>query len=148
MITTVRTMRKDPIIDQCPKGDVQVRGEPAERERPEEAAADDGGPAGFLTVMTTTDSAEKAEALARGAIEARVAACAQIGAPVTSVYRWEHAIETAQEWQVLFKTAAARYAALEAYLLEAHDYDTPEIIATPVTRGGAGYLAWVERETS
>ncbi|KAA6224279.1 divalent-cation tolerance protein CutA [Streptomyces albofaciens JCM 4342] len=98
--------------------------------------------------MTTTDSAEKAEALARGAIEARVAACAQISAPVTSVYRWENAIETAQEWQVLFKTTEARYAALEAYLLEAHDYDTPEIIATPVTRGGAGYLAWVAAETS
>ncbi|MEV5592359.1 divalent-cation tolerance protein CutA [Streptomyces sp. NPDC052496] len=98
--------------------------------------------------MTTTDSAEKAEALARGAVEARVAACAQISAPVTSVYRWEQAIETAQEWQVLFKTAAARYEALEAYLLDAHDYDTPEIIATPVTRGGAGYLAWVTEETS
>ncbi|MEU2787406.1 divalent-cation tolerance protein CutA [Streptomyces sp. NPDC007100] len=98
--------------------------------------------------MTTTDSAAKAETLARGAIEARVAACAQIGAPVTSVYRWDGAVETAQEWQVLFKTAAARYEALEAYLLQAHDYDTPEIIATPVTRGGAGYLAWVTEETS
>ncbi|MFK8846558.1 divalent-cation tolerance protein CutA [Streptomyces sp. Ac-502] len=98
--------------------------------------------------MTTTDSAEKAETLARGAVEARVAACAQISAPVTSVYRWERAIETAQEWQVLFKTAAARYEALEAYLVAAHDYDTPEIIATPVTRGGAGYLAWVAEETS
>ncbi|MFH9420749.1 divalent-cation tolerance protein CutA [Streptomyces sp. NPDC017529] len=98
--------------------------------------------------MTTTDSAAKAETLARGAIEARVAACAQISAPVTSVYRWDGAVETAQEWQVLFKTAAARYEALEAYLLQAHDYDTPEIIATPVTRGGAGYLAWVTEETS
>ncbi|OKI04794.1 cation tolerance protein CutA [Streptomyces sp. CB02923] len=98
--------------------------------------------------MTTTDSADKAEALARGAVEARVAACAQISAPVTSVYRWEQAIETAQEWQVLFKTTAVRYEALEAYLLGAHDYDTPEIIATPVTRGGAGYIAWVAEETS
>lgn len=126
-----------------------MRDEPAEHGgRRELAAAADGGPAGFLTVMTTTDSAEKAEALARGAVEARVAACAQISAPVTSVYRWEQAIETAQEWQVLFKTAAARYEALETYLVAAHDYDTPEIIATPVTRGGAGYLAWVAEETS
>lgn len=100
-----------------------------------------------LTVMTTTDSAEKAEALARGAIEARLAACAQISAPVTSVYRWENAIETAQEWQVLFKTAAVRYDQLAAYLLAEHDYDTPEIIATPITRGGAGYLSWIEEET-
>lgn len=131
------------------RGEPAEQGEPAERGRQGGAAEGrDGGPAGFLTVMTTTDSAAKAETLARGAIEARVAACAQISAPVTSVYRWDGAVETAQEWQVLFKTAAARYEALEAYLLQAHDYDTPEIIATPVTRGGAGYLAWVTEETS
>ncbi|MFE0381599.1 divalent-cation tolerance protein CutA [Streptomyces inhibens] len=105
-------------------------------------------PAGFLTVMTTTDSEDKAVRLARGAIEARLAACAQISAPVTSVFRWESAVETNQEWQVLFKTADARYEALEAYLLETHDYETPEIIATPITRGGTGYLSWVAEETS
>ncbi|WP_327323471.1 divalent-cation tolerance protein CutA [Streptomyces sp. NBC_01210] len=100
-----------------------------------------------LTVLTTTDSAEKAEALARGAVESRLAACAQISAPVTSVYHWKNAIETAEEWQVLFKTTEACYAALEAHLTAAHDYETPEIIATPVVRGGAGYLAWIDAET-
>ncbi|MFI6283217.1 divalent-cation tolerance protein CutA [Streptomyces sp. NPDC051018] len=100
-----------------------------------------------LTVLTTTDGAAKAEELARGAVEARLAACAQISAPVTSVYHWQGAIETAQEWQVLFKTTSARYAQLEAHLLAAHDYDTPEIIATPVTDGSAAYLAWIDAET-
>ncbi|WP_069812055.1 divalent-cation tolerance protein CutA [Streptomyces sp. TP-A0874] len=98
--------------------------------------------------MTTTDSVEKAEDLARGAVEARVAACAQVSAPVTSVYRWENAIETAQEWQVLFKTVATGYAELEGYIRSAHDYDTPEIIATPITHGGVEYLAWVASETA
>ncbi|MFF0444964.1 divalent-cation tolerance protein CutA [Streptomyces sp. NPDC004609] len=101
-----------------------------------------------LTVLTTTDSAAKAEELARGAVEARLAACAQISAPVTSVYHWQGAIETAQEWQVLFKTTRARYAQLEAHLLAAHDYDTPEIIATPVTDGSAAYLEWIDAETT
>ncbi|GAA3651366.1 divalent-cation tolerance protein CutA [Streptomyces chitinivorans] len=101
---------------------------------------------GVLTVLTTTDSKEKAEALARGAVEARVAACAQISGPVTSVYRWEGEVRAEPEWQVLLKTAAARYDALEAHLRAAHDYDTPEIIATPVVRGGADYLAWVAAE--
>ncbi|OII65240.1 divalent-cation tolerance protein CutA [Streptomyces sp. CC53] len=100
-----------------------------------------------LTVLTTTDSAAKAEELARGAVGARLAACAQISAPVTSVYRWEGAVESAREWQVLFKTADDRYTALEAYLREHHPYDTPEIIATPVLRGSAEYLAWITRET-
>ncbi|MDQ0943698.1 divalent-cation tolerance protein CutA [Streptomyces sp. V1I1] len=100
-----------------------------------------------LTVLTTTDSAAKAEELARGAVEARLAACAQISAPVTSVYRWKNAVETAEEWQVLFKTTQACYTALEAYLVAAHDYETPEIIATPVVGGSPAYLAWIEAET-
>ncbi|MFF9864007.1 divalent-cation tolerance protein CutA [Streptomyces sp. NPDC013953] len=101
-----------------------------------------------LTVLTTTDSADKARELARGAVEARLAACAQISGPVTSVYHWQNAIETSQEWQVLFKTTEACYASLEAHLTAVHDYDTPEIIATPVVRVSAAYLAWLQRETS
>ncbi|MEU8764010.1 divalent-cation tolerance protein CutA [Streptomyces sp. NPDC048659] len=102
----------------------------------------------ILTVVTTTDARAKAEALARGSVEARVAACAQVSGPVTSVYRWQGAIETAEEWRVEFKTTEARYAALEAHLLAAHDYETPELLATPVARAGADYARWVERETT
>ncbi|TXS55053.1 divalent-cation tolerance protein CutA [Streptomyces sp. t39] len=108
------------------------------------------GPAAppLLTVTTTTDSAEKARRLAQGAVEARLAACAQISAPVISVYHWQQAIESAEEWQVLFKTTPACYDALEAHLTAAHDYDTPEIIAVPVVRAAAGYTAWVRAETT
>ena len=101
-----------------------------------------------LTVLTTTDSAEKAEALARGAVQARLAACAQISAPVTSVYRWQGKIETAREWQILFKTTRALYGELEAHLLAAHDYETPEIIATAVVAGSEPYLRWLTEETA
>lgn len=104
--------------------------------------------ADHLTVLTTTDSEEKARKLATGAVEARVAACAQISAPITSVYRWEGETQTDQEWQILFKTSTARYEALETYIEGAHDYDTPEIIATPITHGSAAYLAWVDEETA
>ncbi|MGW0702631.1 divalent-cation tolerance protein CutA [Streptomyces sp. NPDC002867] len=101
----------------------------------------------LLAVLTTTDSADKAHELAQGAVEARLAACAQVSAPVTSVYRWQNAIERAEEWQILFKTTPACYDALEAHLTAAHDYDTPEIIAVPVVRAGAAYTAWVRAET-
>ncbi|MEU8790647.1 divalent-cation tolerance protein CutA [Streptomyces sp. NPDC048643] len=101
-----------------------------------------------LAVLTTTDSARKAAELARGAVAERVAACAQISGPVTSVYRWQGAVETATEWQIHFKTTVVRYPALEAYLRAAHTYETPEIIATPVVAGGADYLRWVGEETT
>jgi periplasmic divalent cation tolerance protein len=102
----------------------------------------------WLTVLTTTDSEEKARTLARGAVDARLAACAQISGPVTSVYRWQDAVETGEEWHVLFKTTGRRYDELEAHLLAVHDYETPEIIATPVVRGSDRYLAWVSAETA
>ncbi|RST07633.1 divalent cation tolerance protein CutA [Streptomyces sp. WAC05374] len=101
-----------------------------------------------LTVLTTTDSAEKAQELARGAVEARLAACAQISGPVTSVYHWQNAIETSQEWQVFFKTTEECYDTLAAHIAAGHDYDTPEILALPVVRGSADYLAWLRKETS
>ncbi|MEU3397382.1 divalent-cation tolerance protein CutA [Streptomyces filamentosus] len=103
---------------------------------------------GALTVTTTTDSRDKAEALARGAVEARLAACAQVTGPVTSVYHWKSAVETAEEWRVDLKTTEARYAALEAHLLAAHDYETPEIVATPLVRVSAAYREWLETEVS
>ncbi|GHE61165.1 hypothetical protein GCM10018782_39280 [Streptomyces griseoaurantiacus] len=117
-------------------------------------AAEAAGAADFadgpeaLTVLTTTDSEAGARELARGAVEARLAACAQISGPVTSVYRWKDAVETAPEWQVLFKTTPPRYAALEDHLRAVHPYETPEIIATPVVRGSADYLRWVAEETA
>ncbi|MER5737451.1 divalent cation tolerance protein CutA [Streptomyces sp. NPDC002262] len=101
----------------------------------------------IVTVRTTTDARAKADALARGAVEARLAACAQISGPVTSVYHWRGAIETTEEWEVVLKTTEARYPALEAHLIAAHDYETPEILATRVTRVAEGYARWVEKET-
>ncbi len=100
-----------------------------------------------VLVFTTTDTREAADTLARATIEARLAACAQIDGPITSVFWWEGAAQTEQEWRISFKTAADRYPALEAHILAHHSYDTPEIVATPLTHGSPAYLAWVVAET-
>jgi periplasmic divalent cation tolerance protein len=101
----------------------------------------------YVQVWTTTDTREGADTLARSTIEARLAACAQIDGPITSVYWWDGAAQTEQEWRIAFKTAADRYAALEAHILANHSYDTPEIVAAPITHGSAAYLAWLTAET-
>ncbi|WP_338676553.1 divalent-cation tolerance protein CutA [Streptomyces sp. SCSIO 30461] len=101
-----------------------------------------------LAVLTTTDSAGQAETPARGAVEARPAACTQISGPVTSVHHWQSAVETGQEWQVLFKAKPDRYDALEAHPKARHGYDTTEIIATPVAWGSAAYPEWIAAETA
>lgn len=100
-----------------------------------------------VVVATTTDSESAATELAAGAVAARLAACAQVVGPVTSVFRWEGAVQTEREWRVELKTAADRVADLTDHLRERHSYDVPEIIATPIDGGSAAYLEWVVRET-
>jgi periplasmic divalent cation tolerance protein len=102
----------------------------------------------FLAVLTTTDSEDRARRLAATAVEQRLAACAQVDGPITSVYQWQGKVETDAEWRVLYKTTATRYTGLEAHIRSVHTYDTPEIIATPITGGGDEYLAWLRTETN
>jgi len=100
-----------------------------------------------VIVTTTTASAEAAQALAADAVDAQLGACAQVAGPVTSVYRWEGAMQTEQEWRVEIKTAADRVDALVAHIVANHDYDVPEVVATAVVAGSADYLSWVVNET-
>lgn len=100
-----------------------------------------------VTVTTTIDDRSKAEELARGAVRARLAACAQIGGPITSVYRWQGEVETAEEHSVTFKATAAGVGALVEHLRAEHPYDVPEIVVTPITGGNPDYLSWIADET-
>lgn len=104
-------------------------------------------PAEHVVVVSTTDSEEAARTLAAGAIRAGLGACAQVVGPVTSVFRWEGAVQTELEWRVEIKTATDRVPELTEHLRERHTYDLPEIIATPIESGSAEYLAWLVDET-
>ena len=103
--------------------------------------------ADHVIVSSTTDSQESARALAAGAVEAKLGACAQIVGPIISVYRWQGEVHTDQEWRVEIKTAADRVSALTDHLKANHTYDVPEIIATPIEGGSAEYLSWLVDET-
>jgi periplasmic divalent cation tolerance protein len=100
-----------------------------------------------VIVISTIDSEDAARSLAAGVVEANLGACAQVVGPITSVYRWEGAVHSDTEWRIEIKTAADRVAALVEHLKAEHSYDTPEIVATPITGGSAEYLSWVVDET-
>lgn len=102
----------------------------------------------MLQVTTTTGDRELAERIARTLVERRLAACVQIGGPITSVYRWQGAIETAEEYTCTAKTIEERFAEVEAVVAELHPYDTPELIATPITHASAAYAAWLRDQVS
>src|SRR5262245_12051559 len=87
---------------------------------------------GAVVVLTTVESMDDGERLARSLVERELAACVQLLPPMTSIYRWEGKIERASEILLLIKTARAAYPALETVIKQEHPYQTPEIIALPV----------------
>ena len=103
---------------------------------------------GTILVISTLPDRDHAEKMAHSLIEQQLAACVNILPSVTSVYRWQGKVESADETILLIKTTMARYPAVEAAIKARHPYELPEIIAVPISAGLPAYLAWVETETS
>ena len=100
-----------------------------------------------LLVLTNLPDQASAQALATTLVTGRLAACVNLLAPCRSIYRWQGAIESAEEVPLLIKTTTERYPALEAAIRAGHPYELPEIIAVPIDHGLPEYLAWVAAET-
>ena len=96
----------------------------------------------FLLVVTTVDSRDGADRLARALVERRLAACAQISA-IDSYYTWEDAVRHDGEFRILFKVAAAAYEEAERAIRDLHSYRLPAIHAIAVERAHAPYADWV-----
>lgn len=99
-----------------------------------------------IALTTISDNAD-ADALARRLVDERLAACVSIGAPMTSLYRWNGALERSVERQVVIKTTVARLAALQTRLRELHQYELPEFLVLRADAGSEAYLAWIAAET-
>lgn len=98
------------------------------------------------TVYAVFASADEAERIGRMMIEERLAACVNILAPCRSIYRWNGAIESAEEVPALFKTTRAD--ALIARIAALHSYDVPAAVTWPIADGHPPYLAWINSEVS
>ena len=96
-----------------------------------------------IVVLNTCGSEEEAERLARLVIDRRLAACVNIVPRVRSIYRWQGAVESAEEWLLLIKSSRALFDDLRAVLEGAHSYEVAEVLALPVVAGGESYLNWL-----
>ncbi|HWF88768.1 MAG TPA: divalent-cation tolerance protein CutA [Pyrinomonadaceae bacterium] len=96
-----------------------------------------------IVVFITAASGEEASRLAEMLVGAHLAACVQILPEIESVYRWQGKIERQAEILLLAKTTMGKFDELEREVRALHSYDTPEIVAVPVTVGSAPYLEWL-----
>ena len=101
---------------------------------------------GIVSVYAVFANAGEAQRIARTVVEERLAACANILGPCHSIYRWQGAVEEAEEVAAIFKASAGKTAALTARIAELHSYDVPAIAVWPIESAWPAYAHWVEAE--
>jgi periplasmic divalent cation tolerance protein len=98
-----------------------------------------------LLYATFPDRGE-AERIVRTVLAERLAACVNILAPCTSIYRWQGAIEQSDEVPALFKTTPQLASSLRARIEALHPYDLPVVETWPVA-AAAAVSDWIAAET-
>jgi tetratricopeptide (TPR) repeat protein len=91
---------------------------------------------------TTINGPENAEKLARGSVENRLAACAQVEGPIRSFYLWEGALESVQEYRITFKFDSETAVRLGNWLKENHPYEVPQWVTVSAQDVSAEYWQW------
>ncbi len=101
----------------------------------------------YIQIITTIDTQEGAQTLAKSILEAHLAACVQILNNIESFYWWEGKIESSKEWMLFIKTTENLYKTVENFIKDFHPYEVPEIIAISIIDGNKDYLKWITNET-
>ena len=96
---------------------------------------------------TTTETRADAETLARAAVEAGLAACAQVDGPVRSFFPWKGKIEDGEEFRITFKFSDENCKSLEKFILSNHPYENPEWVGVPLKMVAENYLHWIQNPT-
>ena len=98
-----------------------------------------------LLCLSTCPDTATARRIADALVDARLAACVSVLPGVHSTYRWEGAVERAEEVLLLIKTTRDALPALQARLPGLHPYELPELLAVEAA-GLPAYLDWIARE--
>ncbi len=93
------------------------------------------------------DSYAAAEILGKKLIEENLAACVNILPNMTSFYRWQGAIEAANETVVIAKTQGILVDQLTKRVKSLHNHKVPCVVAMPIEGGNLDFINWVEQET-
>ena len=99
----------------------------------------------YLQVMTTVESRNQAEKIARHVLDRRLAGCVQI-LQCASMYHWQGKVEQSDEFLCIMKTSAGLFEELQEEITAVHPYEVPEILATPIAAGNPEYLDWLNGE--
>ena len=98
----------------------------------------------LMIMVTTFPDRQSAEKSAQLMVDAGLAVCAQVGADLTSYYRWGGQVKQDAEVAVTFKILSARFDLFCGELNLQHPYDVPQMLAWPVSYTNAAYADWAK----
>jgi periplasmic divalent cation tolerance protein len=98
-------------------------------------------------LYVTAESVSEAKVIGRALVESKLAACANIHAGTTSIYRWDGEIQEDNEAVLILKTRRDLIEKATAEIMRRHSYECPCVIAIPITGGNPVYLNWIMKET-
>ena len=98
-----------------------------------------------VSVYVIFANPEEAERIGRVVVEERLAACINVLGPCRSIYRWQGAVETADETPAILKTTLEAADALISRIAGLHSYDVPCIAVWPIDKLLLSYAEWVEQ---
>ena len=101
-----------------------------------------------IMVFITAATADEANRLADMLVDRRLAACVQIMPEMSSVFRWQGKVETQREMLLIVKTLNSKFPEIEREVVKLHSYETPEIVAIPLSAGSGPYLEWLKASVS
>ena len=97
-----------------------------------------------VSVYAVFANREEAERIGRQMVEEQFAACVNILVSCRSIYRWQGAVEAADEVPAIFKTTDAQAEALMTRIAGLHSYDVPCVTVWPIDKLLGNYAEWVE----
>ena len=101
-----------------------------------------------IIIFMTAANVDEANRLAEMLVDKRLAGCVQIMREMDSVYRWQGKVERQREVLLIAKTLSSKFPEIEKEVTKLHSYETPEIIAVPLTAASDSYLKWLGASVS
>jgi uncharacterized protein involved in tolerance to divalent cations len=98
-----------------------------------------------MIVFVTAPTRAEANRLAGRLVRERLAACVSVVPSIRSTYWWKGRVERADECLLVIKTLSRQFGRLSRRIHALHSYTVPEVLALPVVRGSAPYLAWMRQ---
>jgi periplasmic divalent cation tolerance protein len=101
-----------------------------------------------VVLYITVPNREEGLRIGRALVEEKLAACANVIDGLTSIFRWEGAVQEESEALLIAKTDRNLVDAASDLVKLEHSYDCPCVVALPIIGGNQDFIGWISAETT